>query len=93
VTVADVFGDGSREQINFLRDHRYLAAEALLSGVTNVGAINADGTALRIVTAQKQIHERGLAGATSPYESHGSSGWNFEADILQCPMFAARIAE
>ena len=67
--VPDVLEKTAMKQVRVLRDERYGSPEALLSDLTNVLAVDADGAFVHIVHAQQQAHEGGFAGAARPHEA------------------------
>src|SRR6185503_1933333 len=61
--IADVIGDGSREQRDVLRDERHARPQLLEVGAAGIDAVDENLADLRIEEAKQQIEDRALAGA------------------------------
>ena len=61
--VADVVHDGGVEEHRVLRDDRHAAAQAVLRHVLDGLPVDADGALRRVVEAEEQPQQRGLAAA------------------------------
>ena len=60
-TVADVFHDGTGEEVGVLQYHRHGAAQIILTDFLDVDAIVADLTGIQLVEAVEQVGDGGFA--------------------------------
>ena len=88
----DVVGDRAGEQEAFLRDDPELAAQRVLGDVAQVGAVDRDAAAGRVVEAGEQLRDRRLAGPGVSDERDGRPGGHVEVDAVQ-HLGAAAVRE
>lgn len=87
VPQADVGGDIPGEQEYILLHLADGAADLLPAHVPDVRIVDPDGTLLNIIVAADQVQDGALSGAGGADEGDGLAGCDFEADILQHPVF------
>ena len=88
--VADVFHGVEREDHGILRHDADRAAQRLQRQVTHVHAVEADAAGLRIVEAQQQLEQGGLAGAGRADHGHRLAGADIEREMRQGGFVQAR---
>ena len=93
VAPGHIFRNRRTEQLTFLQGYGYFVPETAQPVFTNVHAVNQYGAFRHIIEAGDQVDEGGLATAGRAHDSHGLSGRNGEADVLQYIFIAARVGK
>ena len=86
-TVEDIFFDGGIEKECILRHEADVVAKGADRHISDVDAVDADGSACHIIEPRKQVGNGGLAGAGGPDDGDGLSGSDNEIQICQDRIF------
>ena len=81
--IADIVADRVVEQHRVLRNDAKRGTQALLRDLRNVLPVDRDPPALRLVEAEEQARERGLASTRRPDDRGGRARAHFQVDPLQ----------
>ena len=79
----DVVRDRAGEEEALLRDDAELSPQRRLRHVAQVGAVDRDAPAARVVEASEQLRDRRLPGAGVPDERDGRPGGHVEIEVVQ----------
>ncbi len=90
--VADVFPNGSAEQVGTLEDDAEVRLIPCEPAVAEVVAVDKDLPAGRLVEARGEIHDRALAAAAGSDERDGLAGLDGQVEIFQHGL-AIRVGE
>ena len=82
-SVAHVVDDARREDDGILRDDGHAPAQFARIGLTRVHAVDANAPRRRIVEAQQQLENRGLARARRAHESHHLAGLDAKREAIE----------
>ena len=79
--VGDVLGHGPLEEPGVLEHHAKLLAQVAGAHLARVAAVERDVTAVDLVEAHEEIHERRLAGARRAHDGNLLAGLRHERDV------------
>ncbi len=89
-TIANIVPHIAGEHGGHLRDDGDLAAQAVKVQRTNVDSVHADLPLLRVIEAQQQFKQGGLACARRPYKSHAGPRFHLEIQPIDGRRVGAR---
>src|SRR5207302_690535 len=81
--IGDVLGDGGGEEHGTLLDDGELSAEIGEAKLAEIGPIELDMAAGRVVEPREQAHQGALARAGRAHDAEASTGFDGERDVVQ----------
>ena len=82
LAVGDVVGDGAEKQKRLLQHQTNVAAVIGDADVTNVGAINANGSFAQVVETANQVHQGAFARTALPHQTNHFARRNVQAQTF-----------